>query len=126
MKPNIKKWMKLTVIILLIGAITFTTIVSLSQPGLFGQATSIAVKPTISSSTSLRPNMIDPAKGEPNRLINGKAHICYNMFMIRLIGIPGDQKPLKRHARETSRSFYPLGIPPVIGVMSCKKRDLNY
>ena len=51
MKPNIKKWITLTGVFLLVGVIIFAIIVNLSQPGLFGQATSIAVKPTVSSST---------------------------------------------------------------------------
>ena len=78
MKPNTIKWLKMIGIILLIGAIFFTVAVSCSQIGLgilgrTGQTTSIAAKPTDSSSTSLRPDVIDPAKGRPNRLINEKS-----------------------------------------------------
>ncbi|MCJ7657665.1 MAG: thioredoxin domain-containing protein [Anaerolineales bacterium] len=69
------KWVKLAGIICLIGAIISTGIVIWSQirsgnVGRSGQPTSVAAKPTISNSTNLRPDVINPARGDPNRLID--------------------------------------------------------
>ena len=78
MKPITAKWLKLTGIILLTGAFIFTVIViwveiDAGNPGRFVNTISVAAKPTISSSTNRRPDVIDPAKEGSNRLINEKS-----------------------------------------------------
>ena len=109
MKPNIKKWITLTGVILLVGVIIFAIIVNLSQPGLFGQATSIAVKPTISSSTSLRPDLIDRAKGKPNRLINEKSPYLLQHAYDLVDWYPWGSEAFEKARQENKPVFLSIG-----------------
>ncbi|MGB7117537.1 MAG: thioredoxin domain-containing protein [Anaerolineales bacterium] len=114
MKPNTIKWLKMIGIILLIGAIFFTVTVSWSQiglgiPGRTKQTTSIAAKPTDSSSTSLRPDVIVPAKGRPNRLINEKSPYLLQHAYDPVDWYPWGDEAFEKARQEAKPIFLSIG-----------------
>jgi uncharacterized protein YyaL (SSP411 family) len=77
MKPNKTNLLKLTGMLLIVVVISIGVVIWVQiNPGSHlrsGEATSIPVKPTAASSTSLRPDVIDPVSGVPNHLIDEKS-----------------------------------------------------
>ncbi len=114
MKPNTKKWLKLTGIILIIGAIIFTITVSwsligLGIPGRTVKATFIAAKPTNSGSTSLRPNVIDTTKDGGNRLANEKSPYLLQHAYDPVDWYPWGEEAFEKARQENKPIFLSIG-----------------
>lgn len=88
---------------MLIGALLITVIARWNQRGfgileLPGQATSIVAKPTVSGSSSQRPDVVAPADGKPNRLITEKSP-----YLLQHVYDPIDWYPWGKEAFEKAR-----------------------
>jgi len=114
MKPGTVKWLTLTGIILLVGAVGLTNFFSWSkiEPGIpsrTGQTALIAAKPTNSSSISLRPETIDPAQGKPNRLVDEKSPYLLQHAYDLVDWYPWGDEAFEKARQENKPIFLSIG-----------------